>query len=978
MTALPRPVLGVEPSKQVKDAYSAISKVLIPRLLGYVVIHHGAKNLPDPPPGMLITDPEKGVEVDVIDLTSETVRCYGPLLQEAEKLALQRRLMEILDDERTGTVAKRKVVATISLLAVYMSDALLSTFLATVAGGLQTATAAPLKQRLFISMLGSVARSIPRRFGPYVGNFVPLILSPLDGPEEHLEYDSEGDGIDIASEDVKEAALSTLDDFLASCSNEMRPHTEAALGSGLRYVSYDPSLALDEDDEDTSDSLDDVAVDSSLEDEDYEEEATVSDGDNSSWKIRRCATKVLYTIISTRGSGDLLENGTLYEKVAPVLIRSFKDREESVRLEVLATLTLLIRKTGEGNTTASGLTDEDEMVSASYVFNSRKRRRGGSDASMFDNHISLSSRGLMSPTESPSPTSGPRADLAHVGDSMVRGIVKLLRQSSTSTKQAGLTLLRAFILVQHAGLAANLGQVIDPMMDAIKTPNTLMSAHSVVFTSGSTSTIGGSLRSEALQLLRALCDTHSSAIISPFMGKIVPTLVIAVKDKYFRVSAEAIVVAESVVKVITPPRSPGVDAQHKIYLESIFDIIVDKARAHDTDIEVRQRAIHALGVILARSATSNNSKPLGKSRLSRALDTVLERLKNETTRIASVRAIQNIFESTTDKNEFKPEWVQSVALELAAHLRKVDRALRVSSLSALKHLTGNPAAVSSLTDKTVQNLVGQLLPTIDPHSLGLLGMALGIFTDLSKQSPKQVVSDELNRALCTIATTQLAGHVLQAFLGLVGIIGAQGVGRSLMQALLKDVGVSGDPSVVGSAIGVLLVSGGSSVEVSIKDIVTELRTAQDDRRKCLALSILGEASLRLGYSSPLQPKDFLSHFTSKSDRVPRAAALALGRAGAGNTSVYMPVILSMMDEPGPSQLLLMYSIKEVLQHASDSKIDISEYSQEIWNKLLNVTEDEDNKTIGAECVGRLISVEPKRYLSLLQVGLPHSYAKISL
>ena len=975
MTALPRPVLGIEPSKSVKDAYSAISKVLIPRLLGYVVIRYGAKGLPDPPPGMLDIHPEKGADVDVIDLAHETVRCYGPMLQEAEKQALQKRLTEILDDERTGTVAKKKVVATISLLAVYMPDALLSTFLASLGGTLQTAAMTPAKQRLFISLLGSVARSIPRRFGPYVSSFVPFILSPLEGPEEYLEYDSDGDGVGIAVDHVKQAALSTLDDFLASCSSEMRPHTEAALGSALRYVSYDPSLALAEDEEDTSDTQDNAAIESDLEDEDYEEEVTISDGDDSSWKIRRCATKVLYTIISTRGSGDLLENGTLYEKVAPALIKCFREREENVRLEILATLTALIRKTGEGNPITAGLSDEDEMTSTSLIFNSRKRRRGGSDASMFDNYTPVSSKGTISPTSSPSPTSGPRADLARVGHSMVRGVVKLLKQSSVPTKQAGLTLLRAFTLVQHAGLAEYLSQVIDPMMDAIKIPNTLMSAHSVVSISGGTSTIGGSLRSEALQLLRALCDTHSSRTISPFLGKIVPSLVLAVKDNYFRVSAEAIGVTESVVKVITPPRSSGVDWQHENYMESIFDIIVDKARANDTDVEVRQRAIHALGIILARSASSNTAKPPTISKRAIALDTLLERLKNETTRIASVRAIDNISQAATDKDEFRPEWVQGVVLELAAHLRKVDRALRVASLSALKHLTGNPAAVYSLSDKTVQGLVELLLPVIDAHSVGLLGMALGILADLAKQSPEKVASDELNRALCSIAITPLAGHVLEAFLGLVNAIGAQGVGRSLMQALLKDVGVSGDPSVVGSAIGVLLVSGESSVGVGIKDIVTELRTAQDDRRKCLALSILGQASLRLRNASPLQPKDFLSHFTSKSDRVPRAAALALGRAGAGNSSVYMPVILSMMDEPGPTQLLLMYSIKEVLQHGSESRIDISGYTQEIWRKLLKVTEDEDNKAIGAECVGRLISVEPKRYLPLLQVYLPHLSGK---
>lgn len=55
-----------------------------------------------------------------------------------------------------------------------------------------------------------------------------------------------------------------------------------------------------------------------------------SDDEDTSYKIRRSATKLLAGIISTRP--ELL--GSIYKDVSPVLISRFGDREETVRLEV--------------------------------------------------------------------------------------------------------------------------------------------------------------------------------------------------------------------------------------------------------------------------------------------------------------------------------------------------------------------------------------------------------------------------------------------------------------------------------------------------------------------------------------------------------------------------------------------------------------------------------------------------------------------
>ena len=973
MVSFQRPISGIPPSKEALNAYSAISKVLVPRLLGYIVIPHGIKGLPDPPPGMLSIDPAKGADADAIDLLHEVIRCFGPLLQEPEKQAFQRRIMEILDDPRTGNVTKKKAVAAMSILAVYMPESLLSAFVSHTIESFRSSHLTPLQRRLLITMVGSVARSIPRRFGQYLKTIAPFILSALS--QQEFDESAEGrneDGIgDPQAEEVKETALIALDDFLSSCSDEMRMFTNDAIEASLRYVDYNPSLAMDEDDEemggtqvddDEGANVDDAVDD---DDEDFEEEEAMSDSDDASWKIRRCAAKALYTIISTRGSGDLLENGTLYEKVAPALIKCLKEREENVRLEILATLAALVRKTGEGGSTVNMVPEDEGYASGTYMSKTRKRRRGGSDASMFD--VPGPQRPPKRKSSQADRNTGPRADLARLGGSIVRNGIRLLKQKSIPTRQAATTLLRDFTVVEHGGLTENLGQILDSVVENIKSSTSLAGGPPIVYSGGATSATGISLRIESLHLIRAISDTHSTSDLVPFMGKIIPGLVSSVNDKYFKVSSEAICVSESLVRVLTPPRALGNEDQLKMYLEQIFDSVVEKARANDTDLEVRQRAIHALGTMLAQTSGSMTSALLPSAKRSKSMDILLERLRNETTRIASVQAIDLMSECPIQQGELTSNWIQGTTLELANQLRKSDRVLRASSLATLGQLVTNQAVLDGLDNAGVKILADLILPLVDANNLALLGQALSVLTDLVNWKSKQVVSSDLNKALCEVVVTPLAGSVLENFLGLVSAIGAQGSGKSLMEGFLKNVGVTGDPAIVGSAIGTLLVSGSTTVGVSIKDIVNELQTAQDDQRKCLALAILGEATLLLGPSSPIQPKTFLDYFQSKSEQVPRAAAVALGRAGAGNGPLYLPVILAQIDKPGSPQLLLLQSIKEILQSAARGRTDITAHTEDLWQMLAKISQIEDNKAVGAECIGRLVGIEPNRYLPLLQV-----------
>ncbi|KAI9752076.1 MAG: hypothetical protein M4579_005761 [Chaenotheca gracillima] len=970
VTTFPRPAPGVAPSKATEDAYAAISRVLIPRLVGVGAAPQGGKNANELP-GLLQLESNKGVDGDAVDVLIEVVRCFGPMLRDVEIHALYTTVIGVLEHDRTSSVVKKRAVVAISVLASYFSDDVLSSFVSHLIEKLRSSHLTPVQRRLYITIIGSVTRSIPQRFGVYLKTLAPFVLSAVSEDElaEHMERLAEDGEPDVQGEEVREAAFIALEGFLASCSGEMRIFTAECINAALIFLKHDPNFNdADEEMGGTQNGEEDDEDDDLGEEEAFEAEEGFSDDEDISWKVRRCAAKMIYTLIQTRASGDLLEDGTLYDKVAPVLVERFKEREDSVRLEIFAAMSTLIRKTGEGGLRLSSNEAEESHLALMGPPQSRKRRRGGSDASMFDTQASISmATGVTSPPVQESPFSGPQASLAALSPAIVRSLAKLLKAGSIASKQASLALLRDVVAAQNGGLEDALGQLIDPLVDAIKATGGV-GAGSTVGTgpgTGGSATVT-SLRIEALNLAAAIAETHSSDAIVPYLDKLVPSVLLAARDKYYRVSSNGLATAEQLAKVLTPPRSPATDPKRQHYLNSLYDTIVDRVNANDADTEVRQCAIHALGVLLARASGPDGSKLLSPEKRTAALDVLYERLRSEITRMAAVKAIDTVASLTSPRVGFHPAWTKNVSLELGAQLRKANRLLRGASLGALKNLVASPAGKATLDGKTVLGLVDVLSPLLTTSDLHLLGPTLVVLAHLVKGNAKKVVNENMIASLCALVVAPLGGAVLDALLILTQTIGEEGMSKPLMEKLLKDVGVNGDPGVVGKVIGTLLVSGGNSVGVTINDFISELSTAQDDQRKCLALAVLGESGLRMGTSSPLDPELFMKYFQSKSDQVPLTAAVSLGRAGAGDITKYLPVILKAMDGPASQQYLLLHSIKEILQHAGDAMTDIAPQSRQIWDKLILISQAEDNRAVGAECIGRLAIVDAKNYLPSLE------------
>lgn len=941
VVALPHPLPGVPRTTKMQEAYSAVSKALLPRLVGKIIVPlKDGRNVPPPPKGMIQDEMDTGNDSSSLDVLTEVARCFGSMLQEIEVQALEEVTMLVLDSEKSGPVMKKKAVMALSALAPFFSDSLLSHHVTTTIEKLRSPHLTSQQRRLYITVYGSLAKSIPHKFGPYLKTLTPFVLAPLSEMElnQQQEAEAEADGQrDVPLEEVREAAFIAIENFLEACPQDMKAYKKDVLESTLRFLSYEPNVA-DDDDEDMEDEQEDDDFDV---DEDFEEETGFEDEDDVSWKVRRCSAKALHALITTMDPNDAV----LFGQIAPALINRFKEKEESVRSEIIQDLSYLITKTGSVDARAS------PAPSQHVIAPSRKRRRGFSDSLGSDLHAQQAlMNGYASPTTPPPMDTGTKG-LAKMNPDIVKGAAKLLKTSTPQTKQIVLSLLKDMIAAQHGGLSEHAGLVLEPVVDSMDSA-----------TAGISNIAGNNLRVEALILLRVTAEMHSGKVLEPHLAKIIPVLLNCAKDRYAKVASEALSTIESFIKVLTPPRSAASKSQNGDYLTKLYQVITERISASETDTEVRQKAIQALGLLIGRTSGSAGQKLLAQENRFAGQQLIADRLKNELTRLPCVRAVDTIAVLAQSQKDFKPDFIGNVALELAAQLRKASRSLRGASLAALRMLAINEASRSCVNDAVVKQLVEMLVPLLEADDLHMMGPALVVLAAFAKDKPQLVAAPEVFQGICAIVTSSVSGAALEALLTCVEALGKAGVGKDLMSALL-DIGVQGDTDVSGQVIGTLLVSSGSSSEVRLDAFTHELQTQTDETKKCLALAVLGEAGLRMGASSPLQPDTFTPYFNDQSEKVQLAAAVALGRAGAGDVKSYLPKILDSMGRGG--QYLLLHSVKELLQH-STAEDDIKPYTATLWSNIISSGQAEDNKVVAAECIGRLAIIDPHAYLPQLQ------------
>lgn len=367
-------------------------------------------------------------------------------------------------------------------------------------------------------------------------------------------------------------------------------------------------------------------------------------------------------VIETRH--DLLSQ--LYQTVAPALINRFKEREESVRIDVLQTFIVLLRQTylysGDNGSFAKEK-DIFEFELLSEGLDKLPARTGSGSGNV-----------AMMETEE-----GPKQLLRQLVPSLSKSLARQLNSKSMQTRQTGFQLLKELVIVLRGGLDDH----FEPFIPAIKAALTAAIApdsHHIGTNSN--------LKIDTLLFLRYFFRTHSAENVHPYLDRLCPPIIQVVSDKFYKIVSEAFLVCIELVGVLRSIRTDDsgklvadpVKPEFTSYIADIYNSTNRVLSTSDADQEVKERAIMCLGVLLSHAGDQLEDQRA-------ALQMLMDRLRNEVTRLISVRTMAVVAKSpVVDEAELQQAVLSSLD-QVAMLLRKSNRVLRVASLYCLETLT---------------------------------------------------------------------------------------------------------------------------------------------------------------------------------------------------------------------------------------------------------------------------------------------------
>lgn len=122
------------------------------------------------------------------------------------------------------------------------------------------------------------------------------------------------------------------------------------------------------------------------------------------------------------------------------------------------------------------------------------------------------------------------------------------------------------------------------------------------------------------------------------------------------------------------------------------------------------------------------------------------------------------------------------------------------------------------------------------------------------------------------------------------------------------------------------------------------------------------------------PECIIECFSASSEEVKAAASHALGAIAVGNLPYYLPFVLAEIEAQPKRQYLLLHSLKELISSLSQTPAGLQQLLPSvpsIWAQLFKHGEcsEEGSRNVVAECLGKLVLVQPDELLPRLQAAL---------
>lgn len=377
-----------------------------------------------------------------------------------------------------------------------------------------------------------------------------------------------------------------------------------------------------------------------------------------------------------------------------------------------------------------------------------------------------------------------------------------------------------------------------------------------------------------------------------------------------------------------------------------------------------------------------------KNELIACLPIFLDRLKNEVTRLSAVKALIMIASSPL-RIDLTPI-LQEIIPILGSFLRKNHRALRIQSLQLLNTIVENYSALYN--PQLLQTAINEINPLLSDSDLHIAQLSLILLTSSARCQPQALMGGVheqfLPAVLVLLKSPLLQGAALQCTLELFqALVRADLPNLSYSQILKKIV----DPVLIqknteqlhkqayhslAKCVAALTVEcPAEAVPLAVK-LLQELRkTSNNDSQLVFCLLSIGEIGRHFDLSSIDQlPQTIIECFNSVSEDVKSAASLALGAVAVGNLTTYLPLILREIESQQKKQYLLLHSLKEVITSLSTTPSGLSQLLPSvptIWDQLFKNCEcqEEGSRNVIAECLGKLVLVNPEQLLPRLRSAL---------
>jgi len=855
--------------------------------------------------GPLVADLDKlkddQVRLEVLDVLNDVLKRFGAIVAEDHE-----RLQAILLEELSARSASRrkKAIVCLASLCVVSTDALFATVVRTLLDGIEHHAGEELRK--YIQCCSAVSRTAGQRLGRSLERIVPLLVNHIRATRK-VESDEE--------DEVRENIIQAFESFTLRCPGQVTPFFPDIIAVCKEFLTWDPNYDYDEGegmDQDTEDAGDEDAME--------DEELDQDEEDGVSWKVRKAAAKCLSAIVTTRP--DMLE--AIYLSMCcgadTTLPDRFKEREESVKLDVFKTFEHLLQATRVVPTSQKA--DDKLAFTVSGTF-----------------HIHVEQRPEV-------------RYLLEAKERIVRGIAKCLKEKSVKIR------IGCFALLQE--LAALLGPQLAPdvrtFVGAIRDALTEKSGNST-------------LKTEALVFLRLLLVTTTDPdAFRPHLDALLPPVFQCVNDRYYKIIAEALRVCGELVPVLG--RLPEVDGRRMT--KQLFDCVFARLATPDVDQDVKESAIVTVGKILKESGSRLGADDAHKSQ---AL--LLSLLGNEMARLVTTKALAGL-----RRVDINAPVLNGILTELAGFLRKSNRPLRQAALTTLKDFVSCQGG--KVDAALYNKMMEELAPLLSDQDLHLSYLALELCTAILANHPaavKQVETLVLSKVMVLLRSQLLQGHALEAVLGLFEALSEHStIGYpNLLAQVLKVVADPGaSKQVVGSIAQVVATLSVHAApqhrDATIQKFSGDL-DSKNEQDVIVALTCLGEIGRQLDLSAV---KDLVArvrgHFTSGSEVVKGVAAAALGRVAAGNPQRYVPQILADIAGNEQQRYLLLRCLKELIAvSATPAHGPLVPFIPSVLPLLLEYAEspEEGIRNVVAECVGKLALMDPRGVLPQLKIhGAP--------